>query len=231
MLFQAGSSAVGQAFAAQNAEGVFLIAASPAAAEKSIRETRASAISMGRGANDIKFMQGLTFVVGSTEEEAWKKDAEVDELLSIDGQLAMISAVSGIDLGLLDHDTPLTDLVDKVQGVRGVMQTVIDAMPASKVATIRDYATLTSRGTRVTGTPSQIVDALKFWVDVGVDGFNIMYITTPASYVDFIDHVAPLLQKQGTMQRDYAPGTLREKMFPGRGPHLANNHPARASGI
>lgn len=39
----------------------------------------------------------------------------------------------------------------------------------------------------------------------------------PATYVDFIDHVTPVLQKRGLAQTEYAPGSLRQKMFPESG--------------
>jgi hypothetical protein len=38
----------------------------------------------------------------------------------------------------------------------------------------------------------------------------------------------PALVERGLMQREYAPGTLREKLFAGRGPFLPDRHPARA---
>ncbi len=44
---------------------------------------------------------------------------------------------------------------------------------------------------------------------------------------DYTDHVAPVLAERGLMQREYRPGTLREKLFPGRGPRLPESHPAR----
>ena len=48
----------------------------------------------------------------------------------------------------------------------------------------------------------------------------------PGSYEDFFEHVVPVLQKRGLMQKDYRPGVLREKLFPGRGPYIADTHPA-----
>lgn len=60
-----------------------------------------------------------------------------------------------------------------------------------------------------------------------VDGVNIRYITTPGSFEDFIDHVVPELQSRGLAQTEYAPGTLRDKLF-GDGPTLPDRHPARA---
>jgi hypothetical protein len=60
----------------------------------------------------------------------------------------------------------------------------------------------------------------------GVDGVNVIYISLPGTYADFIEH-APVLHDRGLMQREYRPGTLREKLFPGRGPRLPERHPAR----
>ena len=57
-----------------------------------------------------------------------------------------------------------------------------------------------------------------------MDGFNITYCVTPGTFTDFIDAVVPELQQRGLVQRDYAPGTLREKLF-GRA-HAGAGHPA-----
>jgi long-chain alkane monooxygenase len=228
VLYQAGSSNAGRTYAARNAEGVFLLAGSPESARPVIEDTRARAVAAGRRPEDILFLQGLSFVVGSTEEEAWRKDAEVEEYLSIDGMLAHMSGGIGIDLGTAEHDEPITELAERVQGVRSIVQAVIDNAPAGTVPTVGDLARLNGRSTRVTGTPEQIADALTAWADAGVDGFNVMYVTTPGSFEDFIDHVVPVLVRRGLMQREYAPGTLREKLFPGRGPFLPDRHPARA---
>jgi len=56
---------------------------------------------------------------------------------------------------------------------------------------------------------------------------NLMYSTTPGTFVDFIEHVAPELQRRGLMQREYQPGTLREKLF-GAGPYLPERHVGRS---
>jgi hypothetical protein len=54
-----------------------------------------------------------------------------------------------------------------------------------------------------------------------------MYHTTPGSFEDFIDGVTPVLQARGLQQREYAPGTLREKLSDGNsGPRLNDRHPA-----
>jgi len=81
LLFQAGSSNAGMKFAAANAEAQFLIAPSPAAAAAVIESTRMLLPKFGRAVDDIKFFQGLSFVIGSTEEEAARKDRELDEAI------------------------------------------------------------------------------------------------------------------------------------------------------
>ncbi|TQR79566.1 LLM class flavin-dependent oxidoreductase, partial [Mycobacterium hodleri] len=48
----------------------------------------------------------------------------------------------------------------------------------------------------------------------------------PDSYRDFIEHVMPVLRDRGLAQREYAPGTLREKIFPEIGPTLPDRHVA-----
>ena len=228
VLFQAGSSTAGRAFSARHAEGVFLLGASPESTAPVIADTRARAVAAGRQADDVLFLQGLSFVVGSTEEEAWRRDAEVEEYLSVDGMLAHMSGGMGVDLGFAEHDEPLADLAERVQGVRSIAQAVVDAAPPGTVPTVGDLARLNARSTRVTGTPEGIADELERWAAAGVDGINVVYVTTPGSFADFIDHVVPVLEQRGLMQRAYRPGTLREKLFPGRGPQLADRHPARS---
>src|SRR5208337_1458770 len=41
-----------------------------------------SVVAYGRRPEDILFLQGLSFVVGSTDAEAHRKEAEIDEYLS-----------------------------------------------------------------------------------------------------------------------------------------------------
>jgi long-chain alkane monooxygenase len=80
--------------------------------------------------------------------------------------------------------------------------------------------------TRIVGTPETIADALAEWQAAGMDGVNVVYQTTPGSFAEFIDEVIPVLQKRGLAQTDYAPGTLRQRLFPGRPATLNDRHPA-----
>ena len=80
-------------------------------------------------------------------------------------------------------------------------------------------------GARIAGAPEQIAGELARWRDAGVDGISLVNAGGPEPYEEFVEHVAPVLQDRGLMQRDYADGTLRHKLS-GRGDRLPERHPA-----
>jgi FMN-dependent oxidoreductase (nitrilotriacetate monooxygenase family) len=220
VLFQAGSSGSGRRFAARNAEAVFLVAPSLRLAAEQISETRAQAVSFGRRGEDIKFFQGLSFVIGSTEEEARAKAEEYDEYISVDGYLAH-SAVVDPDGRVYPPDTPLKDV--QTNSARGfsewLRKHITDREPV-----VADLARRRAEDSRIVGTPEQIADRLQEWQDAGVDGVNVINWVIPGSFAEFADHVMPVLRERGLAQREYAPGPLRQKLF-GQA-RLNERHPA-----
>ena len=204
-----------------------MIARSPRAAASAIAEIRSLATRFGRDAEQMHFIQGLTFVVGSTEEEARRKEAELDEFIDSEAMVATFAGSIGLDLSTADPAEPLAELVKRLPGIRGSVQSLLDSLPPGCAPTVEDLARFNGRYWRVTGTPDQIADALEDWRAAGITGVNVMSTLTPGTYTDFIEQVAPELQRRELMQREYLPGTLREKMFPGAGPRLPVPHPAR----
>ena len=75
------------------------------------------------------------------------------------------------------------------------------------------------------GTPHQIADFAEEFIESGVDGFNVVPVTSLDWWDGFVDTVVPVLQERGLIQSDYRQGTLREKLF-GQGPHLPMDHRA-----
>jgi hypothetical protein len=73
---------------------------------------------------------------------------------------------------------------------------------------------------------------LQEWVkDTDIDGFNLAYAVTHETFSDIVTHLVPELQRRGVYKKDYAPGTLREKLF-GAGPRLPRkNVGARYRGL
>jgi long-chain alkane monooxygenase len=226
LLFQAGASPVGRDFAARNAEGVFVTAANPGSAAKIVADIRARTVAAGRGADDIKFLAAQTIVTGGTEEEARRKDAELAEWVSEEGMMVMLSGHMQTDLAEVDLDRPLADF--STEGMQGILADLRESVPPEERArqTFRDVL---GRfwDSRLVGAPEQIADRLEEWQDAGVDGAMVIETLRPQSYVEFVDLVVPVLQDRGLVQREYAPGTLREKLF-GRGPHLPSTHRAHS---
>ena len=223
LLFQAGSSERGREFAATHAECVFMFAAmrSFKASIGVVQDIRARAARRGREPEDILFFQGVTPVVGGTEAEAEAKAADYLAQSSVEGGLVHMSGSVGVDLGAIDLDTPLSNL--ETDAIQGVVRGLIESAP-DKSVTFRDLARSRASGQFLTGTPEQIADTFQTWHEAGVDGFNIVYAVTPGTFADFIEGVVPELCRRGLVQADYAPGSLREKLF-GRA-RLPAQHPA-----
>ncbi|MCB1274092.1 MAG: NtaA/DmoA family FMN-dependent monooxygenase [Leucobacter sp.] len=225
VLFQAGTSEDGRAFAARNAEGMFLHPHSVEAAAKVVNDMHRRLRAVGRNPEDLAFLVFKTFVVGSTEEEAQRKSVEADEYLSSDASLAFFSSTLGTDLSEIDLDSPIGQL--ETNALQGHIKALIDAAP-DKSWTFRELVS-TLTGARTVGTPEQIADEIERWQEAGIHGFNINSITGPWDTFDFLDHVVPVLQRRGLMQTEYAPGTFREKLASGTGaaagPRLNERHP------
>ncbi|MFF2372362.1 NtaA/DmoA family FMN-dependent monooxygenase [Agromyces sp. NPDC058110] len=221
VLYQAGSSESGRAFAAKHAEATFIISPNPALAKQLIDDTRRQAVEVGRRAEDIKFFQGLSFVIGDTEEEAKAKAAEVEQYVSIDGYLAHSALVDKTGR-VYDPETPLKDVDTNTAKGFGewVSKAITDREPL-----VRDVALLISRSTRIVGTPDQIADALVEWQAAGVDGINVINWVIPGSFEEFAEKVLPVLRERGLAQNEYGDDTtLRGRLF--GAPRLNDRHPA-----
>ena len=101
MLYQAGASARGKAFATRHAECVFLNGGPAADVKRTIAELRALA-----APRELRVFVGATLVLGSTETAAAEKLAEYRRHSSVEGALAHASASLGIDFGRYGMDEP-----------------------------------------------------------------------------------------------------------------------------
>lgn len=228
VLAQAGGSPAGLDFAGGHAELMFLSASTPESIAAQVSTVRARARERGRRDEDIKFLLGMMVIVGSTDEEAKRKWAELEEYRSPEAQTAYFSSLSGLDLGLYDPDTLLEDLVDQIPGIRGAFGALINGWPAGSKPTVRDFLTSLPRMQTLAGSPERITKRLVELQEAGVDGVQLMNALLPESYDEFFDHVVPVLQEQGLMQREYRSGTLREKLFDTDDAYISERHPARA---
>lgn len=220
LLFQAGSSESGRRFAARHAEATFIIAPSPEIARRQIEHTRQLAVEAGRRPEDITFYQGLSFIIGDTEEAAREKEAEYDRFVSNEGYLAHSALVDKTGR-VYDPATPIKDI--DTNTARGFLAWASQAVP-DREPVVEDVALLTRSASRVVGTPEQIADELVKWQAAGVDGINVINWVLPGSFEEFAEKVLPVLRARGLAQEEYAPGPLRQKLF--GSPLLNDRHPA-----
>ncbi|MEL7155790.1 MAG: NtaA/DmoA family FMN-dependent monooxygenase [Actinomycetota bacterium] len=220
VLFQAGASKRGREFAARHAECIFTIG-NKRSLPRIVDDIRQRTVRHGRRPDDLRFFVAVAPVVGGTEAEARAKEAELMAQVSVEGGLVHLSGSTGADLGTIDPDRPLADFASNA--VAGVIANMIEAEP-DRTLTFADLARRQMTGTFITGSPEQVADRLQGLADAGADGFNLIYTSTPGTFVDFIEGVVPVLRERGLMQDEYGPGTLREKLF-GAGALLPDHHP------
>ena len=219
VLFQAGSSPRGREFAARHAECIFVTGPKPAVG-RYIRDTRERAREQGRNPEDLLFFLYAKIITGDTEATVQRKYDQYLEQINYEGELTLLSGWAGIDFGQLDLDQPLEYV--ETNAVRGLMQ-ALSASSSGRKWTLRNL--VKGRSGVIAGTPERLADIFQEWIELGVDGFNLGYVTTPGSFSDFVEGVVPLLQRRGLMQTEYGEGTFREKLF-GKGCiRLPASHP------
>ncbi len=225
VLYQAGSSPRGQAFAAQHAECIFVVGPSPLVVGQYARDIRDKARAQGRVPEHIKIMAFIKVITGPTAAAARQKLEEFSSYISYDGALALLSGWTGIDFSSYAPDQKLEYI--ETNAIRTLVHGFTEADP-SRQWTMRDLATyvgIGGAGPVIVGDYAQVADQLEIWLAAGVDGFNLAYGITPGSFEDFIDGVVPILQARGLMQTEYALGTYREKLYGAGQARLLNDHP------
>ena len=220
VLFQAGSSDRGRAFAARHAECVFLNASGKENVARLVADIRARA--SGR---PILAFVGATVVVGRSTEEAQSLLEEYRHHAATEAALAHASASLGIDFSRYALDEAIE------VGPGNAIRSNVEAMrrgagPQWTKRKLIDQFVLGSRQSPIVGSPAEVADELQSWVDeTGVDGFNLSRTVVPECIESFVDLVVPVLQERGRYKHAYAAGTYREKLF-AAGPRLASPHPA-----
>ncbi|MFD1211977.1 LLM class flavin-dependent oxidoreductase [Arthrobacter sp. GCM10027362] len=210
LLFQAGGSPRGIRFAARHAEAVFIGTPDPQVARQHIDGARSEAVAAGRQPEDVKFFQGLSFIIGATGAEVQRRYEDYQEYASVTGYLTHASLGILPDGTRLPDDTPLKDIENN--GGRGFVDWLRKATP-DREPTLADLARSRIRRGHVAGTPEQIADQLAAWQAAGVDGINVVNWRLPGSYEEFNELLLPVLQRRGLAKTAYAQGTLRRKLF------------------
>jgi long-chain alkane monooxygenase len=224
VLYQAGASTRGRRFAGEHAECVFIATPSKAVLRQAVVAIRESVAAAGRDPRGVLIFNLQTVIVDETDAKAKTKYEDYKQYISLDGALALGSGWMGIDFGRYAPDEPLRHI--ETNAVQSSVEAFSSADP-SKVWTVRELAEwigIGGLGPLIVGGPQTTADLLEEWVeDTDVDGFNLAYAVTHETFSDIVEHLVPELQRRGRYKRDYAPGTLREKLF-GAGARLSSTH-------
>mgnify|MGYP003700304089 CR=1 FL=1 len=183
VLFQAGQSGRGMAFAGRHAEAIFGIWPHIEACKKNVDKTRAVAVEQGREPDQIKIFAGMTVVVGATDAEAQAKYASYLPCRSPEGALALFSGWIGYDLSRLDPARSLDEIrTDAIQGLMGYFSS-IDPNKRWTVEDIGEFVSIGSIMPKIIGSPRTVVDGLERWFDdAGSDGINLAPVVQPSGF-------------------------------------------------
>ena len=217
VLVQAGQSDTGRAFAAQWAEAIFTAHGSKESAQGFYADIKGQARALGRRAEDIVILPGISAAIGSTEYEARQVWEELDSLTSIEVGLGRLSARFGghdfsglpLDRRLTRDDFPDPALVEasKSRAIGYVETTLRDGLTLrqllKRLAGARGHLA-------IAGTPEQVADTIEDWFRTGAaDGFNVMPPVITQQLELFASEVVPILRKRGLFRSDYQSSTLR----------------------
>ena len=229
VLYQAGASTRGRQFAAEHAECVFINGPTRREIAPIVVDIRRRAALLGRNPAEIQIFTMMTIIPGRTRAEAEEKLADYREYVSEEGALALVSGWTGVDFSRL----PLDEVVrfERNKAMTSALEAFTIADPGREwtVREIAKHAAIGGRGPVVVGSAQDVADEMQAWVEeTDIDGFNLAYALTPETFEDVVDLVVPELQARGVYKREYAPGTLREKLYGVGRARLPAEHPAAA---
>ena len=208
VLYQAGTSPRGTAFAAKHAECTFVSGPSKKVVKKYVDDLRAV------GSEQLKIYAQALIITAPTEAEAHAKHEEYRRHIDIEAALALLSGWTGVDFSKFALDATI-EYIDSDAG-RSALASFSQADP-NRQWTVREAAEfigLGGRGPVLVGDPGQVADQLEAWQeDTGIDGFNLAFAVAHESMRDVVELIVPELQKRGRYRKDYTAGTLREKLF------------------
>jgi alkanesulfonate monooxygenase len=215
VIIQAGSSEDGKNLAAQTAEVIFTAQQTLADAQAFYADVKGRLATYGRQPDQLKIMPGIFPVIGSTEQEAREKFAEIQSFIHPQVGLSLLGGMLGeLDLSKYPLDGPLPEVPHTE--LHQSRQKLLLELSQREHLTIRQLyeAIAGARGHwQLVGTPEQIADKLEEWFrNGGADGFNIMPPYLPGGLEDFVDYVIPILQQRGLFRTEYEGHTLRENL-------------------
>ena len=213
-LTQAGSSPPGVALAARYADAVFTPLADIAAGVTFRENLRSQAAARGRDPGHVRVLPGLSFLLAGTDAEAAALKDELEAAASAEFRWRNLANLAGLDHTSVDPDAPFPPelLADAPKTSFGAsIYRMAAEEPGTTFRAVAQRLSALPGGLDFTGTPEGLAKLITGWWDAGAaDGFTLMPNVLPGQLAAFIDHVVPILRKQGIARTEYAGTTLRD---------------------
>jgi FMN-dependent oxidoreductase (nitrilotriacetate monooxygenase family) len=213
VLAQAGVSPRGKRFAAKHAELILTQSSDPVQLKAYRDEVRSLAAEQGRNPDEVKVLNMNFPRVFANQEEVdeyrrWLKNVP-DNIIT--RWLALVSAITNVDLASYDRDKPLPDDIN-TNGSKGTLDWLRSGNATPRQIALR-MGRFTEKQTLV-GTAEQVADEMEEIMDfVGGDGFLVAGPLAPKYVARITDRLVPVLQKRGLMRTSYSGKTFRENLL------------------
>ncbi|CCH76942.1 putative monooxygenase moxC [Nostocoides japonicum T1-X7] len=232
VIFQAGVSEEGRAFAAEVAEGIYAPGGSLEQAQTYYRDIKRRTAAAGRNPDHIKIFIHGSPVVGATDDEARRREQEIfDEDNDFGRNLALLGRSFGAyDFSVHDLDAPFPDVAHLAERGGRTSATAIIERARRDNLTLRQVAESLGgfRRTPFVGAPDTVADAIETWFEAGTfDGINLAF-RTREELDRFVDGVVPILRRRGLFRTEYTSDTLRGNLGL---PVPVNRHAAAREGV
>jgi len=214
VIFQAGASEDGRRVGAAYADVIFTAQHLLDGAVDFRRDMQRRAARLGR---QLKVLPGMSVSLGGTEAEAISRRKELDEAAGLELELKKLSQRTGVPVEALvpDEKFPFDKMPsDEEFGASAGYRRSVVELAAKEDLTVRDLIARYGGGQHlVVGTPEQVADVMRQWLDAGAaDGFNLMVDMLPSGLADIRDMLIPELQQRGLFHEDYRDVTFRESL-------------------
>lgn len=178
VLFQAGTSKKGIAFAARHAEAIFMNPATPKLCKAQITAAREAAAADGRDPSGLKFFPCIVPIIGRTEEEAHAKHEKAKSHADMIGGLAQFAGYTGIDMSLFPLDEPFSASSIKggaaIQAVLSSFEASVEGNEPWTPRRLGERMALGGLHPSPVGSAEQVADFFEDWVNqTDCDGFNM----------------------------------------------------------
>lgn len=215
IIFQAGASPKGSAFASRNADAVFTNASTLEKAQATYADLRQQAADNGRNPDEIKVFPTLQPIVGKDHEEVRARFDTIKNLVTIEEALAYLGRYfDHHDFTQYDVDAPFPELGDIGKNSFRSTTDEIKRRAKENNLTLRQVAMEeTTRESAFMGTYDEVADQIIEWIDNdGADGFVLTPHILGDFFHDFIDKVIPILVARGYYDTSYEGQTLRDEL-------------------